>query len=142
MNVVADASVIVKWYVPEPHSADAELLLLPNFTVHVPELAIPELGNILWKKQCQGEPSEPDIARILAAFAAAPVTFHSQVSLLSGAVTGALATGQTVYDWTYLALAISLSCPFVTADRKFYEALQLTGDAGTLVWIEDLEDLI
>ena len=44
---VVDASVAVKWYVPEEHSEIALLLLDDNFSRIVPRLFFSEFGNIL-----------------------------------------------------------------------------------------------
>ena len=41
MNYVVDASVAVKWYVPEDNSDDAERLLDPANELHAPELIAP-----------------------------------------------------------------------------------------------------
>ncbi|MFZ5468270.1 MAG: hypothetical protein ACOZIN_02435 [Myxococcota bacterium] len=46
--------------------------------------------------------------------------------------------GRTVYDSLYLVLAIQNEGRFVTADRKFYDAM--TGAFGEhLRWVGDLE---
>ena len=51
-------------------------------------------------------------------------------------------TGQAVYDWTYLALAISLECPLVTADRKFFIGLRKTRFKDRAVWVENIPNLL
>ncbi len=47
-------------------------------------------------------------------------------------------TNQTGYDWTYLALALSLGYEFVTADQRFYKALEKPRLKKYLLWIEDI----
>jgi predicted nucleic acid-binding protein len=37
-----------------------------------------------------------------------------------------------------LALAVALSCEFVTADEKFYQALEKTPLKANLLWIGDV----
>ena len=44
---VVDASVAIKWYLPENFSEDADRLLNPLFELLVPELLFAETGNIL-----------------------------------------------------------------------------------------------
>ncbi len=39
---------------------------------------------------------------------------------------------------TRLALAMSAGCPFVTADRRFYDALRGTAWEGHCLWVEDV----
>ena len=62
---MVDASTTVKWYVPENHSDEAELLLNPQHEIFAPELIIPELGNIIWKKVRRGELTEAEGNKIV-----------------------------------------------------------------------------
>ena len=142
MMVVVDASVAVKWYVEEIHDSEAELFLVRDFQLHAPELAIPEFGSIIWKKCRSGSLVNRGALRIIHAFCNEDIVFHGQRSLLPGAVNGANATNQTVYDWTYLTLAVSLSCILVTADYRFYQALKETRFKQHLAWIEDVPKLL
>jgi predicted nucleic acid-binding protein len=48
--VVVDASVAIKWYLPEIHSEDALRLIDEERELLVPDLVWSEVGNILWKK--------------------------------------------------------------------------------------------
>jgi predicted nucleic acid-binding protein len=48
---VVDASVGIKWYVPEVYDADARRLQAPAHELHVPTLWDVETANILWKKK-------------------------------------------------------------------------------------------
>ena len=50
IDLVVDAGVAIKWYVPEIHEREAKRFLDPAHTLHVPDLFFPEFGNILWKK--------------------------------------------------------------------------------------------
>jgi predicted nucleic acid-binding protein len=138
MTFVVDASVAVKWYVPEDHSTDAERLLDQSHDLHAPELIVPEFGNILWKKQAKGELTKPKALEIARAFTRIPLTTYPAASLLESALIGAMESGQTVYDWTYLALAIALDCTMVTADKKFHRALESKPVARYLCWIADI----
>jgi predicted nucleic acid-binding protein len=137
VKYVIDASVAVKWYLPEVHEQEATRLLRGRHQLHVPELIFPEIGSIVWKYVRRGDISKTEGDQIVAAVARKRWTVHTHKSTLKAAFTGAEATGQTVYDWTYLALAISLSCKFVTADEKFYKALGKTTLRTNLKWIGD-----
>lgn len=141
MIVVVDASVVIKWYLDEVHTTEAEHLLDDRFELHAPELLVPEFGNILWKK-CRQEEIEANEAQMaLKLFEKQSVALHPHTSLLKTALLGAIETGQPVYDWTYLSLALSLACPFVTADRRFYIGLRNTGFKQHLVWVENIPTL-
>lgn len=142
MRIVIDASVLIKWYVPEIHSLDAELLVGREFEIHAPELAIPEFGNILWKKCKLGELSAQESLKIADEMSKEDITFHPHASLLRTSLEQANATGQTVYDWTYMALALILGASFVTADRKFFLAVRGTSHKSSIVWIESISSLL
>lgn len=141
MIVVVDASVVIKWYVSEIHTAEAEQLLDGRFELHAPELLLPEFGNILWKKCRQNDLDEKEAALALKLYLEQNVVLHPQNNLLKTALLGAFETGQAVYDWTYLSLALSLRCPLVTADRRFYIGLRNMRFSQHLVWVENIPTL-
>lgn len=138
MRRVVDASVAIKWYVTEVYTAEAEKLLDGSLELHAPELIVPEFGNIIWKKVRVKDLTVQEAAQIIDAFQKQKIAFHSHDNLLKAAFTGAERTGQTVYDWTYLALAVSLGCELVTADERFYKALEKTSVKKHLLWIGDV----
>jgi predicted nucleic acid-binding protein len=57
--------------------------------------------------------------------------------LLEPAFDIALVTGRTLYDSIYLALATAMDCKLVTADQKFYNAIQNTPFASSVLWVAD-----
>lgn len=138
MIIVSDASVAVKWYASEIYTLEAEKLLNGSYEIHAPELMIVEFGSIIWKKARKNDLTESEASRIINAFGKQNIAFHSHKPLLRAAFAGALLSGQTVYDWSYLALAVSLSCQFVTADERFYKALENTKLKKHLLWIGDI----
>jgi predicted nucleic acid-binding protein len=138
INVVIDASVAVKWFVPEDHSTDALRFLDPTFRPHAPALLPNEFAQTLWKKvYLRHEVDVIDGREILRRFVATPIEVHVVDPLLQAAFDIALATGRMVYDSVYLALANSLGCRLVTADRKLFNALQGGPFAGDVRWIAD-----
>lgn len=141
MIVVVDAGVAIKWYVDEEHTSEAELLVERGFELHAPELFLYEFGNILWKKTRQNELSEPTALLAIKSLHRRGIIFHSGGELLQSLFVGAIETGHSTYDWTYLALAISLNTHLITADRKFFMAMRKTRFKQYLVWIEHLESL-
>lgn len=137
-TIVVDASVAIKWFVPEIHSEHALILHDPEFRLHAPDLLLPELANILWKKVQRGEVTS-DMARgILLAMRQAPVEFHGSAALIESALEIALGTVRTAYDSLYIALAVSLGASMLTADLKLCRALQSTPLAQHCKWIEDI----
>ena len=141
MRIVIDASVLVKWYIPEVHSDEAELLLDRRFEIPAPELIIPEFGNILWKKCKLGELSAKESLIIADDLLKDDLTLHPHSSLLKISLEQANTTGKTVHDWTYMALSLSLGAAFVTADRRFFLAVRDTSYKSSIVWVENIASL-
>lgn len=123
--LVIDSSVAVKWYVPERGSDRASALLLTGQRLIAPDLLIPEIGNVLWKRRREIPAAE--IGAIAGALiSACPISFYASDALLQGALAVALKYERSVYDSLYLALAVGQDCPFVTADERLSNALQGT----------------
>jgi predicted nucleic acid-binding protein len=140
-DLVLDASVAIKWYVPEAHTAEALRLMSPSFAMHVPSFFAAECGNTIWKKVGQRRELTPERGReILDELFAYPRQIHDSESLAPLAFDLALAVGNpklAVYDFIYLALAVGLDCRLVTADRPFYDALVGGLYGPRLLWVAD-----
>jgi predicted nucleic acid-binding protein len=135
---VVDASVGLKWFVPEVHDTAARRLQNAAYELHVPTLFDVEIGNILWKKLRRGELTRPESDAILGQLPRLPLTRHAEAPLLVSAFDLADQTGRTVHDRLYLALAVQLDGVMVTADLRLCNALKATTWAPRLCWVEDL----
>lgn len=124
-SLVIDSSVAVKWYIPEPGSERAALLLRSGSRLVAPDLLIPEIGNVLWERRREVPAAESEAIAVALA-SACPVSLYPSSALLQGALLVALAYERSVYDSLYLALAVSEDCPLVTADGRLSKALQST----------------
>jgi predicted nucleic acid-binding protein len=124
--LVVDASVAIKWFVPEIHADDAERLLAEDVILAAPDLIGPEVANAVWKKARRGEITAEHAWRVVSELADSPVRRFSSFTLLPIALDLALSLGRTVYDSLYLALAVVLDTVLVTADRKFAAAVAAT----------------
>lgn len=122
-TVVVDASVALKWFVPEEHAAEALRFLDGTFHLLAPELLFPELGNILWKKMRRGELNAAEARAVLAALAHVPLEVVPASALVEAALEIAIAYDRTVYDALHLALAVARKCAFVTADARLAHAV-------------------
>jgi predicted nucleic acid-binding protein len=119
--IVVDASVIVKWFAPEPGNAAAKALvgrhLVPPAFLRV------EVTSALVKKGPQGElsPDEPDGALQLwfGGLAEGQIALLSEDQDLPEACTIALELRHPLPDCLYLAAARRLGSPLITADRRF-----------------------
>lgn len=136
-KLVVDASVAIKWFVPEIHSAAAVRLLNTELILSAPDLIAPEFGNTIWKKVRRQEITPEEAAEILIAFAGAGVDTYPSDILLPSAFRLALALDRTVYDSLYLALAVAQDCALVTADQRFHDSVRASPLVSHIRWIED-----
>ena len=130
-RLVVDSSVVIKWSVPEVHSAGALRYLDPDSERDAPELLLAEISNILWKTVGRKELTREQAARIAADVGQADVTVHTMGPMFARALQIALESGHSAYDSVYLALAEALSTRVVTADRRLCNALQSGPFAGS-----------
>jgi len=139
VNLVIDASVVIKAYVPEILSdkavevmarvADGELVLL------APDLLYPETGNILWKKRRLHELTLAEVDEIVDAISALPIKIEASRPVMPLAVTIAMHSGITVYDAMYVAVARIYETRMITADKKLVDALLKTEFSGYVEWL-------
>ena len=139
MNLVMDASVLIKFYVPEILSDRAERLLAKvekkDIDLSAPDLIYPEAGNILWKKQRLKELTRFEVEEITDAILSLPLKMEPSRSLLPLAVDIAMAYGITVYDASYLSLAKVYETTLITADRKLVDVLAKTDLKDSVIWL-------
>ncbi|WP_211175980.1 type II toxin-antitoxin system VapC family toxin [Brasilonema sp. UFV-L1] len=74
----------------------------------------------------------------MAVLNALPLQVYPSQPLMLLGIDIALQTQRTVYDSLYLALAVTQGCQMVTADKKFYNALNNSTFASSLVWVEEI----
>jgi len=120
---VVDASVVMKWFVPEIHSDAARRLLAYRHAYIAPDLLFAETANTIWKKVRRGEVSPRDGERLVADVERAAVETVPCRALAEDAYALAIAIGHTVYDAMYLALAVRLDTRMITADERLASAL-------------------
>ncbi len=134
---VVDASVAVKWFVPETHTEAALRLLDGSHQLLAPDLLLPEMGNILWKKVRRRQLTTQESHDIIRDFMTVPLSFHPPLDLAAPALELAIETDRTVYDAVYLTLAVLHGCRLVTADRRFHDAIRRVPLRPHLCWVED-----
>jgi predicted nucleic acid-binding protein len=138
---VVDASVGGKWFVQEKHTDSALALLRAVRELFVPELFYAEAGSVLWKKVRRNELGAADARKAFASLLGFRRLAPRPIKpLMPYALELALRHQCTVYDALYLALAVQLDCPVVTADRKLIEGVRDWFPSEHLVWIGDVVD--
>ena len=123
MNVVLDSSVITKWYFDEEQNEQAQHLRdlhkQNSLLINAPLLLLSELGNIFVnKKVTEINFFKESITTLLDL----NVKLVETGNLLDEIFEISLKFKLSFYDATYVALAKSLKCNFVTADKKLVEA--------------------
>ena len=119
MKLTVDASVVVKWFVPEALSEKARLLLSHRLNLHAPDLVLVEFANTIWKKVRRGEladhqPYIDELPRLSEV-----ISLYPSYDLLAPATQTAQKLDHPVYDCLYLACAEATGSILVTADRRF-----------------------
>src|SRR5262249_31406547 len=140
-DLVLDASVALKWYIPEDLAAEARRLMAPGFALHVPSFSSADGANTTWKKVAVRRELDRRRGReILDELLAYPKQVHDADGLAALTYNLAHQVGNTklaVYDFIDLALAVGLNCRLVTADRTFWDALASSPFAARLLWVAD-----
>ncbi len=135
---VVDASVGIKWFLPEIHSEAAGRLPLLKASLHVPAFFHLEIGNVLSKRIRRNDLAPEEGEAILNELHRVPLQKHSNERLRKPAFALAIQTRRSFYDCLYLALAEAIDGRVVTADRKFCSSLAVSRYGKRMLWVEDL----
>jgi predicted nucleic acid-binding protein len=129
-NIVLDASVAAKWFVPsvdEPLAEEARTLLrryaAGDIEFAVPDLFWAETGNILWKSVRMGRLPGKAATEALTTILQYGFPTVPGRDLAENALAISLSTGRAVYDAMYVALAVQREFTFITADERLVNAL-------------------
>lgn len=142
LRAVVDASVAVKLFVPEALSPQAQTVFTRFASENDAELIVPDLffvecANVFWKwaqRSAYSGKNAQEHLRDLATLGLTPIP--TQI-LADEALRIALSHKITAYDACYLAAAIQLELPLITADRKL--ATKVTKGSCEVMWLGDIE---
>jgi len=118
LTLVVDASVAVKWFLPEPASDRAEALRDHPGPLVAPDLILLEVGNVLIRAARRGDVPFADVQEAITRLAAGPVRLTRASDIIAEALAIAGRHGGTVYDAVYIAAAKSLDAALVTDDQE------------------------
>jgi predicted nucleic acid-binding protein len=118
MSWVVDASVAVKWLIPERGSDNADRLLAAGEMLLAPDLVLVEAANALWKKAARGEVSVGEARRALDILRGGALETRPTPPLVRRALELAGQLRHPVYDCVYVALAEMEDARLVTADAR------------------------
>ena len=138
-TLVVDASVALKWVLPEEDSELAEGLLDGGSTLRAPAFVFVELANALWFHVRAGKLDATEAAGCMRDLREAPLDLWDGEEPLPAALEWAHRLDHAVYDCAYLALAIHLGAAYVTADRRFWRKANARDDLqDRVVLLSDL----
>ena len=143
-SLVVDASVAVKWVIPEEGSDRAHALLdaAARDEAHLlaPDAYVAEVANVLWKRShLRGDLSNDEAREALDHILGTLPTLVPGAALAGQALELALTFGRSLYDCLYVALALRAGCPLVTADRRLVRAFAPA--TGQVVDLDDFGPL-
>jgi predicted nucleic acid-binding protein len=125
--LVIDTSVVVKWYIRDEVDADHALALMDRGDLHAPDLLRIELVNALIRRMRRSQALPVPYGRqAITAFQQVPIAYHPIGGLVETITDLALMYQRHPYDCAFLALALSLRCPMVTADMAFVHGMEDT----------------
>lgn len=135
---MVDASIAIKWYLPEVHDDAARRVLLSGYDLLAPDLIFCEVGNILWKRCRAAQMLEAEAQEVLRSLVGLSLSITQSSTIAQEALVIACETKRTVYDSLYLALAVRENALMVTADEKLVNAVKATPLAQYLLWVADV----
>ena len=127
--VVVDTSALIRLYVPDGPIPDGleECLATAwtgETTLMIPELALAEFVQVLWKKEQAGYLESSEVYEIVAALLELPIEVVEHHGILIDALSLARRYGLTVYDSLFLSLAMKRKAELVTADERLKNAFE------------------
>ena len=122
MTLVVDASVAVKWVLPEIGSERAVAIRTTDEDLIAPSLACAEIGSAIWRAVLRGDLSGAEAREYLKVATAHYRRVIPLVELADAAIALAIRLRRPIYDCFYLALAERERCPLVTADTRLIGA--------------------
>jgi predicted nucleic acid-binding protein len=125
-DFVLDNSVTMSWCFPDEHDSYARDVLkaLPGTAASVPTIWPLEVANILLVGERRGRISQADSATFIGLLEGLPIRIDAETSehAMKASLNLARAQGLSVYDATYLELALRRGLPIATLDGKLKQA--------------------
>lgn len=111
-DTAVDSSVVAKWFLPEPDSAQAQRLITDvankGFRLVTLDLALSE--STIWKRYHRGLATLDEARHFLGQLLATPVHVESSIPLLPLALEISMKYNQAIYDGLFVALCNPKDC--------------------------------
>jgi predicted nucleic acid-binding protein len=128
-ELVIDASVILKWYLPDEEFAQKALNILGghvsgDIALYAPTILPYEILNALIVAERMGRVNEEVTKNAFNAFLDLEINFLNPFLDYRGILSLARSFDRSVYDASYLAVANKRDTDFVTGDRRLFNAVR------------------
>lgn len=139
MNLIVDANVAVKWYIPEPGWARAQSIGRFEGVLAAPGHALGEIGHVLVQRFKEGKLSEQQLklARITPPGTLLLIALGELFDL---AMEIALQTGEAFYDALYVAAAVQYETVVATADAALIRKSRMSPWERFVMPLDDWSD--
>ncbi|MBS7626477.1 type II toxin-antitoxin system VapC family toxin [Candidatus Bathyarchaeota archaeon] len=122
-NIVIDASVVAKWFIPEEDSDKASEIMRKysdgRIDLYAPDLLIYEVANVL---RYRPDVTVETLADSIESLIKLQINLiPPSIEIMSEAAAKARALDLSIYDACYIVIAETLATNLVTADMKLYE---------------------
>ncbi|PPD43697.1 MAG: hypothetical protein CTY15_09160 [Methylocystis sp.] len=136
--IVVDASVAVKWVVREAGHETALSIVDKTWTRIAPDLLLPEVSNVLLKKQRTTEITDAQVGAGLLGIKASIKQFVPSSELTDDAVILSRELNHSAYDCFYLACALGRGI-LLSADNRFIQKCRSGGYGEFVASLDDLD---
>lgn len=128
-ELVIDASVILKWYLPDEEFAQKALNILDRhvsgeIALYAPTILPYEILNALIVAERMGRVNEEVTKNAFNAFLDLEINFLNPFLDYQGIISLARSFDRSVYDASYLAVANKRDIDFVTGDKTLFYDLK------------------
>lgn len=129
--LVVDTSVLIKWFKSDDEDLVEEALKLRDrvdreaIQVYAPDLLMYEIGNVLVRKTDLGDDGVADVLEAIAG--SRLILAPPEPALNRRGARIARTHNVSFYDAAFVALAIALDCPMVTADKQLVSRTRRLG---------------
>ena len=140
-RVVIDASVVLKWYLPDEAHGEKALSFLNGYMANTliivgPSLLEYEVINGLIIAHRRGRFNKEKVISAVEGFLNLGITLVNLSEFYHGAITYCNDYNCSVYDASYLALAREKGVDLITADERLYNNVKKDLD-----WVKLLDDV-
>ena len=138
MIATVDAGTAVTWYFEEEHSDAATRLLDPARTLLAPDPLIAVFANVAWKYARRGDATVAEARQVLDALLSVRLDLHASQTVMPGpSISRARRDGRSTTASIWRSRGHT-GCWLLTTDRRFYNGMQGTPYAATVLWAEDV----